>query len=78
MTTRLNRHGISVRSARNGALAADLPAAILADLLGMHINSAVRGVIYAGSDWADYLAARAAEHSLSESDGGHTQTGERR
>jgi hypothetical protein len=81
LTTRLNRHGISVRSARNGALAAlaaDLPAAILADLLGMHINTAIRWVIYAGSDWADYLAARAAEQSLSESDGGHTQTGERR
>jgi hypothetical protein len=73
LTTKLNRHGISVRSARNGALAA-----ILADLLGMHINTAVRWVIYAGSDWADYLAARAAEQSLSESDSGHTQAGERR
>jgi hypothetical protein len=44
----------------------------------MHINTAVRWVIYAGSDWADYLATRAAEQSLSESDGGHTQAGERR
>ncbi len=62
LTTRLNRHGISVRPARNGALAAlaaDLPAAILADLLGMHVHTAVRWVTYARRDWADYLAARA-------------------
>ncbi len=62
LTTRLNRHGISVRPARNGALAAlaaDLPAAILADLLGMHVTTAVRWVTYARRDWADYLAARA-------------------
>lgn len=54
----------SARPARNGALmalAADLPAAIIADLLGMHINTAIRWVRYAGRDWADYLAARAAE-----------------
>jgi hypothetical protein len=64
LTNRLNRHGISARPARNGALiapAADLPAAIIADLLGMHINTAVRWVRYAGRDWADHLAARAAE-----------------
>jgi hypothetical protein len=42
LTTRLSRHDINVRIARNGALAAlaaDLPAAVLADLLGMHINT---------------------------------------
>ena len=39
------------------ALAADLPAAILADLLGLHINTAVRWATYARRDWADYLAA---------------------
>jgi hypothetical protein len=64
LTTRLARHGIQVRTARNGALAAlatDLPAPILADLLGMHINTAVRRVTYARRDWTDYLAARAAE-----------------
>ncbi len=62
LTNRLNRHGISARPARNGALAAlatDLPAAILADLLGMHVHTAVRWVTYARRDWADYLAARA-------------------
>jgi hypothetical protein len=64
LTTRLARHGIQVRTARNGALAAlaaDLPAPILADLLGIHINTAVRWVTYARRDWTDYLAARAAE-----------------
>jgi hypothetical protein len=64
LTNRLNRHGISVRPARNGALvalASDMPAAILADLLGMHINTAVRWVSYARRDWTDYLSARTAE-----------------
>jgi hypothetical protein len=64
LTNRLNRHGISAPRARNGALAAlaaGLPAAILADLLGMHIHTAVRWVTYARRDWTDYLAARAAE-----------------
>ena len=64
LTTRLGRHGINVRIARNGALAAlaaDLPAAVLADLLGMHVHTAVRWVKYVGRDWADYIAARAIE-----------------
>ncbi len=64
LTNRLNRHGISARPARNGALAAlaaALPAAILADLLGLHVNTAVRWVNYARRDWTDYLAARATD-----------------
>jgi hypothetical protein len=64
LTTRLNRYGISTRPARNGALmalAADLPAPIMADLLGMHINTAVRWVQFARRDWTDYLAARGAD-----------------
>ncbi|GGT43821.1 hypothetical protein GCM10010176_104080 [Nonomuraea spiralis] len=64
LTNLLNRHGISACPARNGALAAlasDLPAAILADLLGLHINTAVRWVTYARKDWTDYLAERTAE-----------------
>jgi hypothetical protein len=44
------------REAALAALAADLPAAILADLLGMHRNTAVRWVTYARRDWAGYLA----------------------
>ena len=64
MTQKLGRHGITVRAARNAALAAlatDLPAAILADLLGMHVTTAVRWVTYARRDWADYLAVRTAD-----------------
>jgi len=60
----LNRHGISARPARNGALAAlasDLPAAVLADFLGIHVNTAVRWVTYARKDWTAYLAARDAD-----------------
>jgi hypothetical protein len=63
MTQKLGRDGITVRAARNGALAAlaaDLPAAILADLLGIHRHTAVRWVAYARRDWAEYLAARVA------------------
>lgn len=65
LTNLLNRHGITVRLARNAALAtlaSDLPAAILADLLGLHVNTAVRWVAYARRDWTDYLALRAAGH----------------
>lgn len=62
MTQKLNRHGIPVRTARNGALAAlaaDLPSPILADVTGMHCHTALRWVAYARRDWAEYLAARA-------------------
>jgi hypothetical protein len=65
LTNLLNRHGINARPARNAALASDLPAAILADLLGLHVNTAVRWVTYARRDWADYLALRAADQKES-------------
>jgi integrase len=64
LSNQLNRHGISVRPARNGALAAlasDLPAAVLADFLGIHVNTAARWVTYARQDWTAYLAARDAD-----------------
>jgi hypothetical protein len=64
LNNQLNRHGISARPARNGALAAlacDLPAAVLADFLGIHVNTAVRWVTYARQDWTAYLAARDAD-----------------
>src|SRR5664280_1854796 len=57
-------HGIDSRPARNAALVAliaDLPAPILADLLGLHITTAVRWTEVAKRDWTDYLAARAAD-----------------
>ena len=58
---RLREHGIQSRSTRNTAiitLASDLPAPILADLLGLHITTAERWVGYARRDWTVYLAAR--------------------
>ncbi|MER5555392.1 hypothetical protein ABT001_27620 [Streptomyces sp. NPDC002793] len=61
MTQQLGRHGIPVRIARNGALAAlaaDLLSPILADVTGMHRHTALRWVAYARRDWAEYLAAR--------------------
>lgn len=66
MTQKLNRHGLPVRTARNGvlaALAADLPSPILADVTGMHRHTALRWVAYAKRDWAEYLAARTADKS---------------
>ena len=62
LVRQLNTHGIQARTGRSAALinlAADLPAAILADLLGLHINTAVRWVKRARRDWSSYLAARA-------------------
>jgi hypothetical protein len=62
LVRQLNAHGIQARIARSAALinlAADLPAAVLADLLGLHINTAVRWVKRARRDWASYLDARA-------------------
>lgn len=59
---RLKEHGLLARGGRNTALvslAADLPAPILADLLGLHIATAVRWVKYAKRDWHSYVAERA-------------------
>lgn len=59
---RLRRLGPGHRAARNSALislAAELPAPVLASLLGLHLNTAVRWTQYAQADWAAYLAARA-------------------
>ena len=58
---RLRRLGPGHRTARNGALialAAELPAPVLASLLGLHRNTAIRWTQYAEADWAAYLAAR--------------------
>ncbi|MFI7189943.1 hypothetical protein ACIBQ0_09430 [Nocardia nova] len=55
-----------LRITRNGALAdlaADLPAAVLADLLGIHVTAAILWVKRSQRDWADYLAARRADQS---------------
>lgn len=67
LSRRLLEHGIEVRCARNIALltlAAELPAPLLADLLGMHITTASRWVDYARRDWSSYLAARAEDRRV--------------
>lgn len=62
MNVLLNRNGIPARAGRNGALftlAQDLPAAVLAQLLGLHISTAARWSRIAQRDWSHYLHARA-------------------
>lgn len=63
---KLRRHNIYARKARNAALfalAADLPAAVLADLLGMHTTTAVYWGRLAKRDWDGYIAARAVSNA---------------
>lgn len=58
----LRHHGIPhltrARSAALIALAAELPPAVLASLLDIHISTAIGWGQYAQSDWTTYLAAR--------------------
>jgi hypothetical protein len=64
----LRRHGIHTLPARHAgliALAGELPTPILADALGVHINTAKRWASYLQSDWSTYLAARAADSGRS-------------
>ena len=62
LSTALNKElGVFVRPARGAALsalAADLPAPVLADLLGMSVAAATRWGALAARDNADYVAAR--------------------
>jgi hypothetical protein len=61
LVRQLNSHGIRARPSRTGALislATDLPAPVLADLLGLHINTGVRWVQRSRRDWASYIATR--------------------
>jgi hypothetical protein len=54
--------GVHLRAAQNTALmtlAGDLPASVLAELLGLGISAATRWTKSAQRDWTDYLAARA-------------------
>ncbi|MFJ9777820.1 XRE family transcriptional regulator [Kitasatospora sp. NPDC101157] len=62
LSSKLLAHGIDTSPARNAALVAlsgDLPAPVLASILGLHPNTAVRWAGFAKTSWADYLAARA-------------------
>ena len=61
---RLRALGIYAQTGRRAALldlAAQLPAAVLADLLGLHPNTAARWMHQAGGDWTRY-AAELARH----------------
>ena len=64
---RLDALGISPRQSRNTALftlAADVPAAILAKTLGIHIKAAIQWQKISSGDWAAYAAdiSRRLEH----------------
>jgi hypothetical protein len=64
LQSKLLRYGISSRSGRNTALvdlAADLPSPVVADLFGLHINTAVRWAKLATRDWTAYVAERTAD-----------------
>ena len=71
LSARLNDIGIPVRAARRAALtglAAQVPAAVLADALGIHPTTAVNWTYDAGSDWNRYAAelARNRDHERGE------------
>ena len=71
LSARLNAIGIPVRAARRAALtdlAAQVPAAVLADALGIHPTTAVHWTRDAGSDWNRYAAelARTRNHKRGE------------
>jgi hypothetical protein len=62
LAQRLRALGVEPRADRNTALlqlAADLPPAVLADLLGLHIGTAIHWANEAGADWTTYAAIRA-------------------
>lgn len=58
---RLQAHGLRARAWRTNTLldlANDTPLVVLADLLGLHTNTAYRWVQAAGGEWANYAADR--------------------
>ena len=58
---RLAALGINCRQVRNAALfelAREVPAAVLADMLGLHASTAIRWVERAGGNWTSYAAGR--------------------
>jgi hypothetical protein len=58
---RLNKLGITTRASRNAAmlhLAATVPPAVFASLIGISISAATRWAEHAGSNWTTYAAIR--------------------
>jgi hypothetical protein len=71
LAERLRGLGIPVQAARRAALidlAGHMPAAVLADLLGLHPTTAVKWMHQAGADWTRYAAevARTRNHQPGE------------
>jgi hypothetical protein len=69
LSLRMKRLGVECNDARRAALlqlAGRLPAAIVADLLGVHVATATQWARIAGRPWGDYPALRAG-HGNSES-----------
>lgn len=61
IAARLQRAGINTFAGRYEArlaLAAELPASVLADLTGLHITTAGRWTAWAKRDWAQFVATR--------------------
>jgi hypothetical protein len=60
---RLRQYGINARRAQHArlALAAELPAAVLADLTGISVSTAERWSQWAKRDWAAYVGRRMAD-----------------
>ncbi len=59
LAQRLHAHGISPRQGRSTALftlAAEIPAAILAKTLGIHVQAAIQWQNISAGDWAAYAA----------------------
>lgn len=64
LARRLATLGIDCRAQRTAALlqlAAEVPAAVLADILGLTPRTAVRWATHAGGNWTTYAARRAAD-----------------
>jgi hypothetical protein len=74
LARRLHAHGLQPRQGRNTALfmlAAEIPAAILAKMLGLHIKAAVQWQQLSSGDWTAYAAdvsERSATAGLGDSD----------
>ena len=69
---RLHRYGIDAHAGRNTArlaLAAELPAAVLADLTGISVSPAERWSQWAKRDWAGYVGQRTADDRRDHSGG---------
>lgn len=66
LARRLRTHGIAPRQSRNAALAgwaSELPAPVLADILGLHVNTTEQWAQRTRRDWTSYIAERAARPS---------------